>query len=184
MTRLLISAVVAALLTTPPAFAGGKTTVELGGLKSDAPAAWKANESPFKTRLHTFVVPKAQGDERETEIQVIFFGKGSGGGLAENLDRWKKMFEPPEGKKLDDIAKVEKFKVGNVDVTTLDVQGTYLDKFPPFAPNAKTIRRPEYRRINVYFDSDEGPFFVIFVGPAKTVAQNKKAFDEWLRAFK
>jgi hypothetical protein len=178
-----LTALAVLVLTTPASYAG-KTTVSLGELKSDAPAAWKTKESPFKTRLFTFTVPKAKGDERDAEVQVIFFGKGSGGGVAENLGRWKKMFDPPEGKKHDDIAKVEKFKIGDVEVTTLDIQGTYLDKFPPFAPNAKTIPRPDYRRINVIFDSDDGPYFIIFVGPAKTVAENKKAFDDWLKAFK
>lgn len=171
------------LLTAATVLAGG-TVVELDDLKSTAPAAWRAKESKFKTRLHTFVVPKAQGDDRDAEIQVIFFGKDSGGGIAENIKRWKGMFLPPEGKTIDEVSKQEEFKVGKASLTVLDVQGIYKDKFPPFDPNAKEIRRPDYRRVNVYFDTDNGPFFIIFVGPAKTVAQNKKAFDDWLKAFK
>lgn len=162
----------------------GGTVVELDKLSSKAPASWKSKEATFKTRLHTFIPPRADGDDRDAEIQVIFFGKGSGGGLEENIKRWKGMFKAPEGKSIDDVAKTEKFKVGPAEVTVLDVHGTYLDKFPPFAPNAKTILRENYRRINVYFDTDNGPFFIIFVGPAKTVGQNKKAFDEWLKNFK
>jgi hypothetical protein len=173
-----------AVLLVQPAAGGQKTTVTLDGLKSDAPADWKEKKSPFKTRLHTFVVPKADGDERDAEVQVIFFGKDAGGGLQENVKRWKGMFDPPEGKKIDDVAKQETFKVGKADVTVLDISGTYLEKFPPFDPNAKTTRRPDYRRLNVYFDSENGPFFIIFVGPAKTVGQNKKSFDDWLKAFK
>src|SRR5262245_32102455 len=167
-----------------PAATGGGTTVTLDGLKSDAPAGWKEKASPFKTRLHTFVVPKTEGDERDAEVQVIFFGKDAGGGLQENVKRWKSMFDPPEGKKIDEVAKQETFKVGKAEVTVLDISGTYLEKFPPFDPNAKTTRRPDYRRLNVYFDSENGPFFIIFVGPAKTVGQNKKSFDDWLNAFK
>ena len=175
----------AAAVLIQSAAGGGKTTVTLDGLKSDAPASWKTKTSPFKTRLYTFTVPKADGDERETEVQVISFGKDNdGGGLPANVKRWKGMFEPPEGKTIDDVAKQETFMVGKAKVTTFDLHGTYLDKFPPFDPNAKTIRRPDYRRINVFFDSDNGTFFIIFVGPAKTVAQNKKAFDDWLKAFK
>ncbi len=177
------SALLTVALVAASVRAGG-TVVKLDDLQSTAPAAWKEKPSPFKTRLHTFIPPKAEGDDRDAEIQVIFFGKDSGGTIQDNIKRWKTMFQPPEGKSIDEVAKQEKFKVGKVEVTTLDVQGTYLDKFPPFDPNAKTIRRPDYRRINVYFDSDNGPFFIIFVGPAKTVAQNKKAFDEWLKGFK
>ncbi len=174
------------LLSLTSAQAGDKkgTVVELDNLKSAAPAEWKSKESTFKTRLHTFIPPKTSGVEADAEIQVIFFGKDSGGGLQENINRWKSMFVAPEGKKIDDLAKLEKFKVGNVEVVSLDIEGIYLEKFPPFAPNAKTIRRENYRRVNVYFNSDNGPFFIIFVGPAKTVAQNKKAFDDWLKNFK
>lgn len=175
---LLVVAVAASL-----AVAGG-TVVKLDDLSSAAPSSWKSKPSPSKFRLNTFVLPKAEGDERDTEVQVIFFGKDSGGALTDNIKRWKTMFEAPEGKTLADVTKEEKYKVGKVDVTSLDIHGIYLDKFPPFDPNAKTIRRPDYRRINVYFDSENGPFFIIFVGPAKTVGQNKKAFDEWLKAFK
>ncbi|MCI0685438.1 MAG: hypothetical protein L0Y71_25335 [Gemmataceae bacterium] len=182
--RTLACTLLLAAMLSQPAVGGGKTTVTLGTLKSDAPAAWKTAKSPFKTRLYTFVVPKAEGVDRDAEIQVIFFGAGGGGGLPENIKRWKGMFVAPEGKTIDDVAKQETFKAGGAKVTTLDLQGTYLDKFPPFAPNAKTIRRPDYRRINVYFETDDGVYFIIFVGPAKSVAQQQKAFDEWLKAFK
>src|SRR5262245_49204392 len=115
-------ATAAILLVVAEAQAGG-TVVKLGDVQSTAPATWKEKQSPFKTRLNTFVVPKAAGDERDTEIQVIFFGKDSGGGMAENLKRWKGMFQAPDGKTIDDVAKQETFKVGKVSVTTLDIEG-------------------------------------------------------------
>jgi len=177
--------VLVALVLLQPVVGGDKTTITLDGLKSEAPATWKTKTSPFKTRLHTFTVPKADGDERDAEVQIISFGKDNdGGGLAANIKRWKGMFDPPEGKTIDDVSKQDTFNAGPAKITTLDIQGTYLDKFPPFDPNAKTIRRPDYRRINVFFDSEGGTFFIIFVGPAKTVAQNKKDFDNWLKGFK
>src|SRR5262249_27368179 len=98
--------------------------------------------------------------------------------------RWQGMFEAPEGKKIDDVSKVEKMKVGDVDVTYLDVQGIYLYKFPPFDPNAKVQRKPDYRRLGVVFASKNGPYFITLTGPAKTVAEHKKGFDEWLKGFK
>ena len=58
-------------------------------------------------------------------------GKDSGGTVNDNIKRWKGMFQPPEGKTIDEATKQETFKVGKVDVTSVDVQGTYLDKFPP-----------------------------------------------------
>jgi hypothetical protein len=117
-------------------------------------------------------------------MDVYFFGEGSGGSAANNIKRWKAMFVPPDGKEIDDVAKVQEMKVGSVKVTYLDISGTYLDKFPPFDPNAKTIRRPDYRQLGVVFESENGPYFFKLTGPARTVAQHKPQFDAWLKALK
>jgi len=94
------------------------------------------------------------------------------------------MFTTAEGKKSDDMGKVETMKVGDVKVTYLDIQGTYLSKFPPNAPNAKTVAKPDHRMLAVMFESKNGPFFIRVVGPSQTVERHKKGFDEWLKSFK
>lgn len=168
--------------------AGGSkgTVVELDGLKSTAPAEWVGDAPMNKFRLYQFGLPKAKGDEKEKsgEVVVFFFGKGSGGSMDENLKRWKGMFRAPEGKKIDDISSVEKFNVGKVPVAYLDVKGTYVFKFPPFDPNAKEQRLSNYRMLSVYFDSDNGPYFIRMTGPAKSVEEQKPKFDQWLKNFK
>lgn len=177
----------ALLVMAGPVLGGGKgTVVDLDGLTSTTPDTWKtkpgAPASQF--RLYTLLLPKGPTDEADPELQITFFGKGGGGGLDANVQRWQGMFEAPEGKKIDDVTKTDKFKVGKAEVVVVDISGTYLEKFPPFAPNAKTIRRPDYRRINVFMDSENGPFFMNLTGPAKTIERNMKDFNNWLRAFK
>jgi hypothetical protein len=164
---------------------GKGTVVTLDdGLKSRAPADWKAEKPSNKLRTAQFRIPKAKGDKEDAELVIFFFGPGQGGSVNDNIKRWQGMFEAPEGKKIDDVSKVEKMKVGDVDVTYLDVQGIYLYKFPPFDPNAKVQRKPDYRRLGVVFASKNGPYFITVTGPAKTVAEHKKGFDEWLKGFK
>jgi hypothetical protein len=163
---------------------GEGTEVVLGSLKSRAPADWKKEEPAFKMRAYQFKVPRAEGDKVDAQMLIFHFPGGAGGSAADNIDRWKGMWMPPEGKKLDEVAKVEKFKVGTVPVTYLDVHGTYLDKTPPFDPNAKTVRRPNYRQLAVVFESEDGPYFIRLTGPERTVEQHKKGFDNWLKAFK
>lgn len=158
--------------------------VTLDGLKSRVPETWKIQKPSNKFRAYQFEVPKAEGDKKDAELVIFYFGAGSGGTVADNLKRWKGQFQPPEGKTVDDVAKVEKKKVGDVELTYLDIQGTYLFKFPPFDPNAKTTKLPEYRRLGVYFASENGPYFITLTGPEKTVAQHKKGFDDWLKNFK
>ncbi len=104
--------------------------------------------------------------------------------MDDNLKRWKGMFETPDGKSVDDAAKVEKFKVGKAEATYLDVAGTYLSKNPPFDPNAKTVRKANYRRLGVFLATENGPYFITLTGPAATIAANKGDFDSWLKNFK
>ena len=162
---------------------GEGTEVTLDGLKSRAPAAWKAQKPASKLRAYQFLLPRVEGDPADAELAIFFFGAGGGGGVDDNIKRWKSQFQPPEGKTADEAAKVEKLTVGKVAVTYLDVQGTYLFK-PPFDPNAKAKALPDYRRFGIIFASENGPYFITLTGPAKTMAHHKKDFDNWLKAFK
>lgn len=162
------------------------TVVTLDKYKSSTPATWVAQEIDpklSKFRTHQFKVPGAKDQKEDAEL-VIFFFQGAGGSVRENIDRWKKMFRPPEGKSLDDVSKVDTFKVGDIGITYLDIHGTYEFKNPPFAPNAKVERKQNYRMFSIYFDSPDGPYFIRLTGPAKTMEQHKKGFDEWLKNFK
>lgn len=166
------------------AHAGGEE-VDLGGLKSKAPASWKAQKAENKFRKYQFTIPKAEGDKDDAELVIFFFGKGSGGTVKDNVSRWKGMFTAPEGKTLDEVSKLTTFKIAkDVEVSYFDVSGTYKFKNPPFDPKAKEERRENYRLIGVIIDNDEGPFFIRMTGPAKTMAKNKEAFDSWIKAFK
>src|SRR5262245_49933395 len=98
--------------------------VKLDNLQSRAPSEWKPEKPQFNTRLHQFRLPKVESDKEDAEVSVSHFGAGQGGGVAENIQRWKGMFVPPQGKTIDDVAKIEKMKIGGMEVTYLDVQGT------------------------------------------------------------
>ncbi len=168
----------------PAAQDGKGAVVTLDGLKSRAPADWEKQEPKSKLRLYQFRVPHVEGDPKDAELLIFNFGPGGGGSVKDNLKRWKDKFEAPRGKTLDDVAKVEEFKVGTVPVTYLDIHGTYLFKFPPFAPNAKTTPLPNYRMFGVIFASENGPYYITLVGPARTLNHQKMAFDRWLKSFK
>jgi hypothetical protein len=163
--------------------AGQGEVVDLDGLKSTAPAAWKKeepNEQARAMRRYQFRIPKEAGDPEDAELVIFFFGQGGGGDENSNIKRWQDMFKAPAGEK----SKVDRFKAGAVDVTTVDVQGTYLFKFPPFAPNAKVTEKSDFRLIGVIFASPKGPYYMRLTGPAKTVEKHKKDFDAWLKNFK
>ena len=165
-------------------FAGGET-VELGNLKSAAPANWKAQKPSNKFRAYQFSVPKVDGDKEDAELVIFFFGKGSGGSNDDNIKRWKGFFIAPEGKSIDDVTKIGSFKLGKAaECAYVEISGTYKDKFPPFDPKAKEIRKENYRLLGVILDCEGGPFFIKLTGPAKTVEKNKSAFEGWIKSFK
>jgi hypothetical protein len=174
----------AMLVAVNVVYAGGDV-IELGSLKSKAPAAWKREKPSNKLRTAQFVLPKSDGDKEDAELVIFFFGKGGGGSNEDNIKRWEAQFIAPEGKTIDEATKVDKFKIGTVaDVVYVDMHGTYKYKNPPFDPNAKEVRKQDFRRIGIIFDSDDGPFFITLTGPAKTVTKHKESFDSWIKAFK
>ena len=160
---------------------GKGVIVELDGYKSRAPAEWKEEAPGNQMRLTQFRLPKAEGDKTDAEL-VVF--KGIGGSAKANIDRWKGFFIPPEGKTIDDIAKVTEIKMSDVDAPYLDVKGTYKFKERPFDPNSKEERKPDYRMLGVVFETKKNPYHIRLVGPAKTVEKYKKDFDLWLKGFR
>jgi hypothetical protein len=180
----ILGGMLAAPLCAGVASDGQGVVVSIDGLQSRTPADWVEEKPTSNLRFKQFRLPPAGNDKDKAELIIFFFGPGQGGSAEENIKRWKGFFAPPAGKKIDEVAKVESMKVSSVDVTYLDVHGTYLQKFPPNDPNAKVTRRPNYRMLGVVFESKMGPYFIRLVGPADTVAHYRKGFDEWLKAFK
>lgn len=159
-------------------------SVGLDGLSSAAPAAWKEKKPANNMQFKVFALPKAEGDADDATLTIFFFGPGGGGGVKENLARWKKMMKAPDGKSMDEAAKVDEFEVAKVKVTRVDMTGSYLHKAQPFNPDSPVEERKDQRFIGVVFESPNGPYFMRLVGPAKTVEKHAKGFEEWLKNFK
>lgn len=156
-------------------------TVEIDGLKADTPKDWKREKPANLLRSYQFRLPKADGDKEDADLGILPDVPGKD---EDNIARWKKMFLPVDGKSIDDTSKVEKLKVGAVKLTYLDVQGTYLKKQRPLDPDFKAMKMPNYRMFAVLFETKENTHLIRVIGPAKTLEQNKKAFDDWLKSFK
>ncbi len=158
---------------------------EIDGLKSTAPANWKVEKPGSRMQVLVFKIPKVQGDKYDGQLTVYFFGTGSGGGAKANIDRWKGMITPADGKKESDAYKTTEMKVGNnIKLTVFEGNGSYKHKDRPFDPNEQAEIRPNYRLVGVVFDSPNGPYFMRMIGPEKTLEANRKGFETWLKNFK
>jgi hypothetical protein len=154
------------------AHAGGPPTLPA------APRDWTEVPDPHPPREAAFVVPRVAGDPRDAEVVVFFFGAGQGGGVDANVTRWKTMFEADGGGEAP--AKVTTRTQGRAKLTIVDVRGTYLYRARPVDTSIAPEKRPGHRMIGVVVEIDGGPYFVRFVGPAKTVEKQRKAFERWL----
>jgi hypothetical protein len=163
---------------------GQGVSVDLGGLRSRTPAAWKAEKATGPFRVYQFRLPRVKGDERDASLVVFHLGTARSGSNRENIKRQQNLFIPPEGETIDKVTKVEEFKVGEVPVTYVDIHGTYKDKPGPMVPDEQAVKRPRYRMLYAIFESPNGPYYLRLVGPNETMEHVKPDFDKWLKAFK
>ena len=156
------------------------TVVEWAGLTSTAPGSWKEETPSSNLRKGQFRISKVEGDKDDAEV-AIFLSPG-GGGVEANLKRQVAAFQPADGK--DKVGeKQDKIKVGPYDAVLLEVTGTFLKK--PFPMAEKGTPVPGYKQIYVIFETKDGAVASLWLrGPEKTVNANRKAFEEWVKAFK
>ena len=157
--------------------AGGLCAETVAGLKWTAPEGWR-NEGSRPMRAATYAVPAAGGDQDRAECVVYFFGAGQGGSVEANIERWKGQFTNA-GKTAE--AKVQKRTVHGLPVTTIESAGEYSGMGGPMATE-KTVKAG-YRLLGAIVEGPVGNVFVKFVGPVKTVEENRKKFEAMIGSF-
>jgi hypothetical protein len=140
------------------------------GLKWAAPAGWISKGSTAM-RAATYQA----GD---SECVVYFFGAGQGGSVEANLTRWSGQFtihgQPAP-------AKTAKKTIHGLNVTTMDVSGTYVAtggmNMTAQAPQADS------RMLAAIVEGPGGTIFIKYTGPRKTIESNADRFDALLASF-
>jgi hypothetical protein len=168
----------------PPCFAlclavAALSAESAGGLRWTMPAGWKAEpERPM--RAATYIVPAAPGDSTPGECAVFFFGRGQGGSVADNIERWRNQIVGADGKPAQ--AKIDKRQIRGLSITLADASGGYTGMGGPMAAASRAV--PGYRLLGAVVEGPGGSnIFVKFTGPAKTVAANQQKFDQLLASF-
>jgi hypothetical protein len=153
--------------------------IKIGPLQAYAPADWKAEKVSNRLRSHQFRLARVKDDKDDAELAIL---PDLPGMPEENLQRWKELFIPPDDKTIDEIAKIDRFKVGKAQVTYVDIAGTYLYKDRPLA--AKGTPKPNYRMLAVMLETESGVHLVRAVGPAKTMQLHKSGIDAFVKSLK
>lgn len=167
------------------AMAADDATLALGDegkITLPAPKDWTTKKPANNIIQYEFVIPKADGDEIDGRVTIM----GAGGSIDANIERWIGQFQSADGKALPkDKTKIEKTKIGGLDVHVVDLIGTYKDQVGgPFA-GGKTTLRDDYRMLGaIIVGGDQGNYFVKAYGPKKTMDGSEEAFKKMLEGLK
>jgi len=168
-----------------PTAPGGaqRPNANLPPLEYEAPAGWKKNPPSRMFRAAEFDIPSATEGGDAAQMIVYYFGPGQGGGVEDNLARWKGMFTTDDGQPVgDDAVAVEKMEANGLKVTTIDVKGRYSDMMS--RPKQAGPTDVAYRLLGAIVETPDGKWFFKGVGPAPTMDANHDAFMAMLKTMK
>ena len=156
--------------------------VKVAGLSAPAPAGWVSEKPANRLRSHQFKLPGEKGGPGDAEV-VVF--PESDPKTEKVFPRWKGQFVVPEGKAIDDIAKVSKLDgVKGATITLLDVAGTWRYKAAPFDPKSREELRDDQRVVWAVVAGPDEAAHVRLSGPKATVDAHYPAFEKWLKALR
>lgn len=156
--------------------------VDLGVIKLQANADWLASTPTSTMRKAQFTLPRATGDAEDAELVVFYFGANQGGSVEANLQRWYTQFAQPDSSASADKAKVSRETVEGMDLTMVDLSGTYVAPLMPGV--AESYDKPNFRMLAAVLETSEGPYFFKLVGPEQTIAQHASSFSAFMKSAK
>jgi hypothetical protein len=152
-----------------------KKMVDAGGLSFKAPESWKSVPTTSQMRRAQLKVEPVQGDDFAAMLVVYAF-PGGAGTVDANIKRWQSQFTGPDGNPPKIESKTVKGK--NVEVTRVETSGRY--KPSPLPGVAPEPERDNARLLGAIVVTDRVGYFLKMVGPDKTMASIRPAFDELL----
>ncbi|RMF73408.1 MAG: hypothetical protein D6738_08825 [Acidobacteria bacterium] len=158
----------------PPGTGAGET-----GLVWDVPESWVVETPSSAMRRAQYRVPGPGGDG---QCVVFYFGPGQGGDAKSNAERWARQFAQPDGRDSVEVMKTRTFSVGDVQVTEVEVTGTYGGGMMMGSPSAGP--KENWMLLGAIAAGPDANWFFKFTGPKTTVEANREAFGKLLRSLR
>ncbi|MCA3006473.1 MAG: hypothetical protein LW650_14040 [Planctomycetaceae bacterium] len=148
---------------------------EVGGITFGAPAGWTRQPSGGM-RAAQFSVPSRNGPDT---AEVVFFG-GVGGSEEDNIARWKRQVAGPGGPggQPGSFSQTT-FNVGTLKVTRVAMDGTYTGMS---ASGGAAAPIANARFVAAIISGGAMPVQVRMTGPANTVSDAEKDFDQMIKS--
>jgi hypothetical protein len=125
-------------------------------------------------RVAEYAVPRAAGDAMDGECTVITFGAGQGGSISDNVDRWVRQFDPLSGAPTRSTR-----RVGGMNVTRVEVAGSYHPMMMPGAPAAPSTLQGA-RLVGAIVEAPTGLWFFKLTGLDATIRSAAPELDTLL----
>jgi hypothetical protein len=154
-------------------------TAAVAGVTWIIPSGWESGpQRPM--RAATYWV--GSGANR-ADCAVFFFGPGQGGSVQENIDRWIGQFTQPDGTDSQKKAAINKETIADLQVTTIDLTGTYMASMGGPMSSQKE-ERPNYRMIGAIIEAPQGPVFFKLTGQQDVVTAAEAEFRQLVQSVK
>lgn len=137
-------------------------------LKFDAPKGWTSEEPSNRLRKVQYRVPDKQKTAEDAEFFVSFF-RISGATVQDNLRRW--------GAQMGVSAPTPQVIQGAFKCHFVDLLGSY-------AGDAASDPIEKARMLAAIVETEDGPWYFKFVGPADTVGDWREEFVALLRSIR
>lgn len=146
---------------------------KVGPLRWEAPEDWRAVKPASNMRLAEYHLPPAPEAEPAT-LTVFYFGKGGGGSIQDNIDRWVGQFKEQTSEPEQTTR-----KVNGLNVHLVDAAGTF---------NAGSMMgggeaQPDWRMRAAIVETPAGNFFFKLTGPSDTVGSHDESFETFISSF-
>jgi hypothetical protein len=145
------------------------------------PQGWQQGKPGSSMRVAELTLPRAGGDAEDGQLIIYYFG-GTGGSVEANIQRWVGQMQQPDGKASSAVAKKETRTVNGLQVSLVDVTGTYTAEMSP--GSSEHHNKPHFRLRAAVVQTANGPYFIKLTGPEKTVAKWDQAFNQFIGSLK
>lgn len=146
----------------------------VAGVHWQTPEVLVSREPAMRMRAAEY----AMGEGDAEAVLTVYHFPGMGGSIQDNVDRWVGQFQGPDGSPA--ASEVETKTVGGLDVTVVDVSGTFESGMPMGGQQGP---QGGQRLLGAIVAGPNGPVFFKFLGPATTVAEGETAFSALVDSF-
>lgn len=169
-----------ALLIGAGVVAAANRTINLGsvGYSVEVPDTWVQQPPENTMRLAQFQVRGPQGQD-PANVVVFYFGKGGGGSLEANVQRWESQFTTPDGKPVK--ASQRKGKAAGMPVTWAELNGNYSRGV---GMGQESAAKPNQTLLAAVVETPKGNVTFHLYGPKSSVVQARKAFEAMVASLK